>query len=164
MGKITIYGLKNVINDLGELSAEAERIFGKAIYAGADIITDEVRERIKGLNAVPDVEGIKAWRAGKPAPLTIKAKAGLLQGLGIATMQKNGGSYDVKVGFDGYNEVKTKKYPNGQPNVLIARSFESGSSIAAAQPFFAPAVGAKRRPAQNKMEDVFEQEVKKIMK
>lgn len=164
MGKITIYGLKNVINDLGELSAEAERIFGKAIYAGADIITDEVRERIKGLNAVPDVEGIKAWKAGKPAPLTIKAKAGLLQGLGIATMQKNGGSYDVKVGFDGYNDVKTNKYPDGQPNALIARSLESGSSIAAAQPFVAPAVSAKRRPAQNKMEDVFEQEVKKIMK
>lgn len=164
MGKITIYGLKDHIDFLDKLSTETEAIFGKAIYDGAEIIADRVRENINALPAVNDLEGLKAWKEKAPAPLTIKAKMGLQDGLGIATMQRTGGTMDVKIGFDGYNSLKTKKYPNGQPNALIARSIESGSSIAEKHPFIRPALNATRKSAQKKMADVVDQEIKKLEK
>ena len=163
MGKITIYGLKNYEDTLKKLE-NLEKIAGKAIYEGANIVTNKVRENIQALPSVPDVEGIKAWRAGKPAPITVKEKLGLLESLGIATMQYNGGVYDVKIYFDGYNDVKTKTYPNGQPNALIARSIESGSSISSAHPFMRPAANAVRKQAQKKMGEVVEEEIEKLQK
>lgn len=58
---------------------------------------------------------------------------------------------NVKLGFDGYNGMKTKKYPKGQPNVLLARSIESGSSIAKKRPFVAPAVRKTKKAAEETM-------------
>lgn len=149
---------------LSRLSEKTEEIAGKALYAGADIVADKVRENIRALPSVPDIDGIKAWKAGAPAPITVKEKLGLLESLGIATMQYNGGVYDVKVYFDGYNDVKTKTYPNGQPNALIARSIESGSSISPAHPFMRPAANAVRKQAQKKMGEVVEEEIEKLQK
>ena len=163
MGKITIYGLKNYEDTLKKLE-NLEKIAGKAIYEGANIVTNKVRENIRALPSVPDIDGIKAWKAGAPAPITVKEKLGLLESLGIATMQYNGGVYDVKVYFDGYNDVKTKTYPNGQPNALIARSIESGSSISPAHPFMRPAANAVRKQAQKKMGEVVEEEIEKLQK
>ena len=163
MGKITIYGLKNYEDTLKKLE-NLEKIAGKAIYEGANIVTNKVRENIRALPSVPDIDGIKAWKAGAPAPITVKEKLGLLESLGIATMQYNGGVYDVKVYFDGYNDVKTKTYPNGQPNALIARSIESGSSISSAHPFIRPAANAVRKQAQKKMGEVVEEEIEKLQK
>ena len=68
------------------------------------------------------------------------------------------------MGFDGYNEVKTRKYPNGQPNALMARSIESGSSARDKYPFIRPAVQATRKQAiaaaeaklDKKINDIFE--------
>lgn len=163
MGKITIYGLKNYEDTLKKLE-NLEKIAGKAIYEGANIVTNKVRENIRALPSVPDIDGIKAWKAGAPAPITVKEKLGLLESLGIATMQYNGGVYNVKVYFDGYNDVKTKTYPNGQPNALIARSIESGSSISSAHPFMRPAANAVRKQAQKKMGEVVEEEIEKLQK
>ena len=53
----------------------------------------------------------------------------------------------MKIGFDGYNEVQTKTFPNGQPNALIARSIESGSSTREKTPFLRPALAAARKQA-----------------
>lgn len=163
MGKITIYGLKNYEDTLKKLE-NLEKIAGKAIYEGANIVTNKVRENIRALPSVPDIDGIKAWKAGAPAPITVKEKLGLLESLGIATMQYNGGVYDVKIYFDGYNDVKTKTYPNGQPNALIARSIESGSSVFSAHPFMRPAANAVRKQAQKKMGEVVEEEIEKLQK
>lgn len=164
MGKITVNGLEEYSLMLSRLSEKTEEIAGKALYAGADIVADKVRENIRALPSVPDIDGIKAWKAGAPAPITVKEKLGLLESLGIATMQYNGGVYDVKVYFDGYNDVKTKTYPNGQPNALIARSIESGSSISPAHPFMRPAANAVRKQAQKKMGEVIEEEIEKLQK
>lgn len=165
MGKITVNGLQEYSLMLSRLSEKTEEIAGKALYAGADIVADKVKENIRSLPGAPDVEGIKAWRANKPAPITVSAKRGLLESMGIASQQaETGGSINVKIGFDGYNDVKTKTYPNGQPNALIARSIESGSSISSAHPFMRPAANAVRKQAQKKMGEVVEEEIEKLQK
>ena len=50
-------------------------------------------------------------------------------------IQYYGHGLNTKIGFDGYNDVKTKKYPNGQPNMMIARSINAGTSFRRPYPF-----------------------------
>lgn len=163
MAKITFPGLEDYELMISKLAEGAEDIAGKAIHAGAEIVTDKIRENIQGLQAVDDEAGLYAYVQKNPAPLTRTAKQGLLDGLGIAPMQDDNGYYNVKIGFDGYNGLKTQKYPKGQPNVLIARSLESGSSIAEKRPFVRPAINATRKQAEAKMAEVIDNEIKKIM-
>lgn len=109
---------------------------GRAIFSGAAVVADAIRANIKSL---------------PKEACTPKEKAGLLDGLGIARMEYKDGYYDVKIGFHGYNSVKTKKYPKGQPNAMIARSVEGGSSWRPRHPFVAPAIRATRAEAEKKM-------------
>ena len=162
MAKITFPGLAEYELMLSRLSQGAEDVAGKAIYAGAEIVADAIRSNIQGLQAVPDEVGAIAYAEKSPAPLTERAKEGLLDGLGISSMQDDNGYYNVKIGFDGYNGLKTKKFPQGQPNVMIARSLESGSSIAPKRPFVRPAVNAVKKQAEAKMAEIIDQEIKKI--
>lgn len=163
MARIRFSRLDDYSLQLSRLAANTEEIAGKAIYAGAGIITDAIRANIEGLQAVSDKEGLLAYQKKDPAPLTQTAKQGLLDGLGITPMQNDGGYWNVKVGFDGYNDLQSKKYPNGQPNQMIARSLESGSSIAKKRPFVRPAVNASRKQAEAKMAEVLDQEIKNTM-
>ncbi len=106
----------------------------------ANTVADAVRKNIEALPAKPDIEGIEAYRQGRKAQLTISEKEGVTRRLRISPMQNERGYLNVKLGFDGYNKVKTRKYPKGQPNVLIARSVESGSSVREKSPFIRPAL------------------------
>ena len=163
MAKITFPGLADYERQISRLSQGAERICGQAIYAGAEVVTDAIRAGIQRLDAKPDRAGLLAYAEKSSPPLTETAKKGLLEGLGIAPMQESNGYYNVKVGFDGYNGLRTEKFPKGQPNVMIARSLESGSSIAPKRPFVRPAVNASRGQAEAKMAEVLDAEIKKIM-
>ena len=157
MAKITFPGLADYELMLSRLSKGADDIAGKAIYAGAELVADAIRQNIQSLEAVPDELGARAYQAKDPA------KDGLLDGLGISRLQDDNGYYNVKVGFDGYNELETKKYPHGQPNVMIARSLESGSSIAQKRPFVRPAVNAVKAQAEARMAEIIDQEIQKIV-
>lgn len=163
MARIRFSRLEDYELQLSRLAAHTEEIAGKAIYAGADIITNAIRANIEAMHASSDKAGLFAYQKKEPAPLTQTAKQGLLDGLGITPMQNDGGYWNVKVGFDGYNDMPTRKYPHGQPNQLIARSLESGSSIAQKHPFVRPAINATRKQAEAKMAEVLDEEIKKIM-
>lgn len=115
----------------------------------AKVVADEVKANLIALPSVPDTEGLKAF-ASEPQqkiPITKAQKWGLVHSFGIASLRNEGGFIHVKIGFDGYNEVQTKTFPNGQPNALIARSIESGSSTREKTPFLRPALAAARKQA-----------------
>ena len=139
-------------------------IAGKAIYAGAKIIADEVKKNLNALNVTTDELAMAAYRKQEPTHLNERAKKGLIESFGTTKMeQDSGGLFNVKIGFDGYNDVKTKKYPKGQPNQLIARSVESGSTSTIKQPFMRKAVNATRKQAEDKMAEIIDEEIKKRM-
>ena len=87
----------------------------------------------------------------------------LHDGLGIAVMEHKNFAWNTKIGFDGYNEVRTKTYPKGEPNALIARSVESGSSVRNKTPFIAPAVKKIRKDAEHAMEVTIEEKIHALM-
>ena len=69
----------------------------------------------------------------------------------------------MKIGFDGYNKTKTKKYPKGQPNQVVARGVESGTTWKKKYPFVRPAVERARKAVQAKMAETVDKEIKKVM-
>lgn len=164
MAKWTFDGMDEYIHELKKLDANTDEIIGKAVFEGAKIVADEVRGNIAGLPSENDVEGYAAYRAKRPSPLTKRQKQGLLDGFGIASMTISNGYYHVKLGFDGYNTLKSKSYPNGQPNILVARLLERGSSTFQRKAFMKPAVNGKRGAAEQKMKEVFEEEIERLMK
>ena len=123
----------------------------------ANIVADAIKANIKEM-PVDDTR-----HAEKLNGIRSVQKEGLLYSFGIARLKDDNGFYNVKVGFDGYNKLKTKKYPQGQPNAMIARTFESGNSFTKKQPFIAPAVRATKDIAEAKMAQVIDEETSKIM-
>lgn len=164
MATIKFPGLKEYEKRLSTLGKEGKAIAEKAVYAGAAIIADAVRANINALSAVKDEWGLVAYNKNWSAPLTETAKKGLQDGFGISPMESEDGLLNVKLGFEGYNDMKTKKYPKGQPNAMIARSLESGSSIAKKRPFVAPAVRKTKKAAEETMAKIIDEEIAKIMK
>lgn len=149
-------GMDEYLQKLGNLELRAPESIGKAVYKGADIVADAVKANINSMPVEDQfsehITGIKSIQ-----------KIGLIKSFGIAKMRDDNGYYNVKLGFDGYNALKTKKYPQGQPNAMIARTFESGNSFTKKIPFVAPAVRATREAAEQKMAQVIDTEISKVM-
>lgn len=163
MAKMTMQGTEEYALKLSKLGVSMEAVAGKAIYAAADIVADKIKSNLDALGTVTEAENTAAYKSGVKSGLSKRQKAGLKESFGIASMQKDNGYYNVKLGFDGYNHVKTRKYPKGQPNQLIARVTESGSEYMDKQPFIRTAINATRKAAQEKMQSVIDEETKKIM-
>lgn len=142
-------GLNNYIAYLQSIEAVTDEMIGEAVYDMAKVVADKVRANIEALPAVSNEANIATYREGY-SRLSEPEKQGLLDGFGISPMQNDNGFVNVKLGFDGYNSIKTKKYPNGEPNALIARVTESGSSYRQKTPFMRTAVNASRKEALEK--------------
>lgn len=160
MAKINFTGLEQYMAQLQSVSSEIENIEKKAIYEAAAIVADAVRTGIDGIH----IESLGPTNSTYEMNRRRLQKKGLQEGMGVSSMENDNGFLNVKVGFDGYNDVKTEKHPNGQSNMMIARAFNSGTSFNRKQPFFDQSVRASRAQALNKMESVFEEEVKNVMK
>lgn len=161
MAKITFPGLNDYELMISKLSKGVDDIAGKAIYAGAGIVADAIKENIK---ALPIVRGYGTEKDPLPGGVTAPQKAGLIDGMGISPMQNDAGYLNVKIGFDGYNATKTEKYPQGQPNQLVARGVESGTSWKKKSPFIRPAINASKQRAEDEMARILDQEIEKVMK
>lgn len=146
---------------LSRLSSGSEQIAKKAIYEAAKIVADRVRSN---LEAIP-TDKFRYLRDGDTyTGPTRQEKADMLASFGITPISLDDtGSWNAKLGFDGYGGMPTKKFPKGIPNQLIARATESGSSIRRKRPFVRPALNATKAQAQAAMERVIEEEIKKIM-
>lgn len=158
MAKIAFKGLSEYIASLEKLGRDAGGITRKALYEGVDVTADEVRNAIEAL-PTDDRRGHHRRKG-----ITSGQKKALLDGLGVAPFREDGDMINTLVGFSGYSDYATRKYPNGQPLALIARVAESWNSFTDKTPFMAPAVRKARKPAQEKMKEVFENEIDEIMK
>nr|DAO40379.1 MAG TPA: hypothetical protein [Caudoviricetes sp.] len=152
-------GLEEYALKLSKLRDGSREVAGKAIYAGAKIVADAVRENIKSL---PVRRSGYGTTENPLSGITQVQKKGLMDGFGISPLSEDNGYYNVKLGFDGYNDTLTDKYPGGQPNQLVARGVESGTSWLKKMPFVAPAVKNKKKQAVQEMQRVIDEETSKI--
>lgn len=159
MAKLQFQGLDEYVAQLQKLSDLSRECIGRAIYEGADVVADAVKANIE---AIPIDE--RFVKEGTLNGISRAQKQGLINGFGIAPLRNDNGYLNVKLGFAGYNNVRTKAFPNGQPNSMIARSVNSGTSFRDRIPFVDNAVRAQKSACEQKMKDTFDQELKKVIK
>lgn len=147
-------GLDEYLRQLERLQGSSDQAIGKAIYEGAGVVAKACAAAIKALPVSNqyDSNGI-----------TSVQKAGLIEGFGVSHAQTDGYYRNVKLGFDGYNGQKTHKYPNGQPNSMIARSINSGSSYRRKNPFMDKATASSKAACEATMQHVIETEIQKVV-
>lgn len=161
MARFEFSGIDNYISQLNKLQQSTkDGVVGKTVYAGAEVVADSVRRAIQ---ALPVGDG-RAQGGGLVDTVTLPQKAGLLDGFGISRMKDDDGFVNVKLGFDGYNSARTEKYPRGQPNALIARSVNSGTTFRKKTKFVDKAVNSAKKAAEAAMDAACSREIEKIMK
>lgn len=153
-------GLDEYVTELEKLTNTSRECIGKAIYEGAAIVADAVKQATANLPIDERVVRNGQMLVG----ITQKQKDGLLEGFGIAPMENDNGYMHVKLGFAGYNSQRTGKFPNGQPNAMIARSVNSGTSFSQRIPFVDNAIRQKKSACEEKMKETFDQELGKAVK
>lgn len=133
-------------------------VIGRSIHPAAKYMADRIKESISSI-PIDDIKGHKKKRQG----LSSAQVAGLVESMGIARIRENATGWNVKVGFDGYNtRLTSKRYPKGQPNAMIARSINSGTSFMIKYPFMDMTVKANEQVTVEKIEEQFSKELEKV--
>lgn len=160
MGTFRASGLRELEERLGALSAATrDLVIPSGLSAGASVLADAVRQ---GLEALPTSGGHGSPEQPLSGPSMVQKEA-LLDSLGITPVGERKGVVNVKIGFDGYNRIRTRRWPNGQPNQMIARAVEGGTSFMHPNPFMKRAVSRSRRMAVADMERTINEKIEEIM-
>ena len=152
-------GIDNYIRQLQNCADKTENIIKRSAWEGARVVMDAVKAEANGIPTHGSTKGSTDIVNG----LTPTQKAGVIASLGIARFRQDGNFTNVKIGSDGYNTVYTKKYPKGQPNAMLIRSLESGTSFRNPYPFVSRAVSKTRGKSIEAMRKQCDEEIKKIM-
>ena len=161
MAKMTLKGFEEYERALSRMKASyQDDVIGACVYAGANVVANAVKNSIREL---PEVNGFGTEKHPLPGGVNAIQKKGLLDGFGISKMQNDNGYRNVKLGFDGWNDIRTKKFPNGQPNQLVARGCESGTSWKQKKPFVRPAVNKSRGKCVEVMKSTCDAAVASVM-
>ena len=164
MAKFQMQGINQYLDQLRKLEKGTDTVCKAAIYAGAGVLADGIRQELKSDTLViSDKAAMAAWNENKPTYISEKQRKGLLESLGVTPIRDTYGSFDAKIGFDGYNDIKTERWPNGQPNALIARACESGSSAMLKQPFIRPTEKRLKNAVYQAMDEAADKETQKII-
>ena len=163
MAKIEMQGMEAWLSELRKAGEATAPVCEAAVYAGAKVVADAIKQATMNLDRVTDAEALANYKARTPGKISVSQKIGLVKSMGITPIKDKFGAFSAKVGFDGYNDVKTERWPQGQPNQLIARSCESGSSAMKKQPFVRPTVKRVQGAALIEMERVADQKLNEIL-
>ena len=159
MARMRVKGLSEYSQQLNKLYAETEPIIGASLHEGAGVMADAVKAAINQIPIrSPDEIGSSDHMVS--GILEIQ-RIGLEVSFGITKMQKEPNNYNVKLGFDGYNRCVTKAFPKGQPNQLIARSIETGTSWLQPCHFLSIAINNNKDNALQRLVERFDEEVGK---
>ena len=160
MATIRMTGIEEYSRALLELERRTrDEVIGRAVYEGSAIAADEVKG---ALEALP-TDGGTGTQAKPLDGINRVQKTALIAAMGVSRMQEKNGFVHTKIGFDGYNPIKTKRWPKGQPNAMIARSAERGTSFLKANPFMKRAVQQCKKRVIGIMGTIVDAEIKKIM-
>lgn len=156
--KLNVKGMDDFIGALNSLNADVEKIVSSAMYDGAKLLIEECKKNIQNL----PVENGYMQPGRQRNCCTDSEKKDLLDNIGISSFSKQNGKVSTAIGFHGgYSSHKTKKYPNGVPIVLIARSIESGSSVRVKHPFMRTAVNSTKERITTLMQEKMRDEINK---
>lgn len=160
MARMEIRGFDELELQLSKL-ADPD-ISKEVVQAGAQPIADQIRKNLEGL---PEDKFRYLNKGEVFVGVPKQQKKDLLNSLGITPPDIDfDGNTNIKIGFDGYGKIPTKKYPKGVPNALLARAIESGSSVRKKTPFIRKAVNKAKKLAEAEMQKKLDEKIEIIMK
>lgn len=139
---------------------QAIAVMKAAVYAGVGVLADAIKTEIQNL---PEESGYMP-KGKKRNVVGTNDKKMLQERLGVSRIDATGDKADAVVSFNGYNGRPTKKYPQGVPIALIARSIESGSSVRVKNPFIRRAFNAAKSNALQKAIDAGQDKLNELIK
>lgn len=165
MAKIEIEGFESYLKQLNALRADSLPICKAIVYPGAAVLAQHLRAETEALPTITDARALNNYQHGLPnAALSDTQKAGLVDNFGITPIRRDrAGMIQCSVGFSGYNGVKTRKFPKGQPNPEVARSLEKGTSYLRRNAFASRAVKAAKEAAIEAMRAEMDAQIQRIM-
>ena len=161
MAKITLRkGGEAIAEKLGNLSRAGEAIGKMATYEGAKVLADEIRASIETL----PVDKFRYLRGGDAfSVITRDDKEDLLNSIGIDEIRRDEDGVRTVIGFAGYGRHKTKKYPNGLPMAMLARSLMKGTEVREKSAFIDRAVSKAGGKAEDAMAETGEKVIAEIL-
>ena len=159
MAKVKTTGLNETLKMLESIERNTDEILEDVLREGAMIATDEMRSQISKLRTSDEYEGGNGKRYAKKSDVQ-----GLLDSLGFAPVRFNDTVVDSNIGFDGYNDNRTKKYPKGHANRMVANAINRGTSFMIAQPFINRTKKAAEAKCNEVMQKKLDEEIQKITK
>lgn len=147
MATISFPGMEAYLRSFDKIASEVPRIESQALFDGAGLLADAVGQEIDGLTELNQIQ-----------------RRDLRKGMGIAGFWSENGATVTKIGFEGYNSIKTRRWPNGQPNAMIARSLIRGTSWMRANRFTARAAKKARETCIKAMQERVDREFAALTK
>ena len=147
-------GLSEYLAQLENLEHRADGMAGQAIWEGAKVVADQVKQN---LEALPADEPKPAYQKteGRRNP-TPEEKQGLIDGWGISRKETRSGYINIKTGFSGTNA-------NGTKNASVAMRFEAGNEycrrLAPVSSAIRQSKGAAEAAMKAKIEELLQKEV-----
>lgn len=162
---VALEGLDAYERQLSKIGKAGLGVMKSAVYVGMDELANAVRAELEAMPTEKYGDTMRDWRERKPYDgLTAEQKEDLLDSMYTSSIKEDDGFVYTQIGFAGYNRVSTWKHPEGQPNAMLARSLESGSSVRKKHPFVRPAVNRVRQAAIMRMAKHIEKVFDEIMK
>lgn len=157
--KFEVDGMDDFIQLCVYTDKQLDRTVGRAVYPAAKYLANAVKQAINELDT-DDTHG-----NGMKLGPTTEQKIGLQKSFGIAKLRRVHHGVNVKLGFDGYNDVHRGKWANtGQPNAMIARTVNRGTSFMRAQPFMDRTVAREAQATIDILDKQFNEEIAKLWK
>lgn len=157
MVSMKMEGLDKFIDLCNLTVRQTDKLCGRAIYPGGGVMYESAKQSTQGMRT--DTSGYHRGRKVGPSE---EQKAALVESLGIAPIRKKRWGMNVKIGYDGYNNIVTERWPQGQPNMMIARAAESGTTFMQAQYFMERAVRSATPAVEKAIEAQFYEELTNI--
>lgn len=158
MVSMKMEGLDKFIDLCNLTVKQTDKLCGRSIYPGGGIMYEYANQATRAIRTDPVGfrKGGMKWGPSK------EQRDALVESLGIAPIRKQRWGMNVKVGYDGYNNIVTERWPQGQPNMMIARSVESGTSFMQPQYFMEKAVQRAAPAVEKAIETQFYEELTNI--
>lgn len=135
MAKITSKKANDYLAQLEKLTNETDSICKHAVYEGAKVVADAIKQSIDAIpvQAPPAKQSYfylsqESRDAGeKLHGISEAQKKGLQEGFGITNMRHENGAWNVKIGFEGYNEVRQRPIRTASRTRSLPAALKAGA-------------------------------------
>lgn len=159
---MTFSGTDELAEMLDNLAENTNAVAHQILYAGAGVVADAVTAATNTLPTEEPHATARANNARQYNVITDAERDELAKHVYIGRHKRDSEDISTMVTFTGYMTRKEKKFPQGVPAALIARSIESGSSVRRKHPFVRRAVNAVKDQVQAAMEAAAREKIKEL--